>query len=220
MKYENNVINIRQFNHSPHPYYLPGFMDVFTWSMPFVAEKVAELLLVICNLVDDPTAEQAELAAAKVAEEREKKREALRNKVRTVSRMLRLFKSMREERQEVMKLGSISPSGKSLFAPIPAVEGEDSPYRRESLEKAPIHSFDGAKLADRPNEARPTIIVEAQRIPPSPDGIRRSLNRRASRDQILCSKKTLDFHVKLTDSDKQRQGGPLAPPTMVTEDDK
>jgi len=147
LRYENNVMNIRQFNHSPHPYWLPNFMDVFTWSIPFVAEKVAEMLLTFLHMVDDAKEDAVERG------ETDEKKDKFRAKVRSVSRMLRMYKVLRQERETVMQLKSFSPGKK-----IPQGLLSQGP---EALRSA-LGNFDNAKVIDKVNERRPPISVPGE----------------------------------------------------------
>ncbi|GAM24058.1 hypothetical protein SAMD00019534_072330 [Acytostelium subglobosum LB1] len=148
LRYENNVMNIRQFNSSPHPYWLPNFMDVFSWSMPFVSEKVAEMLLVLLNLCDDEEAERQE--STKVVDvEEEKRKQMLRAKVRSVSKIMRMFTILRQERETIMMIKSFTPS-----RTIPQgllTEGPDA------LKKA-LGDFAKARRMDLVNEKRPPVL--------------------------------------------------------------
>jgi serine/threonine-protein phosphatase 2B catalytic subunit len=143
LRYENDVLNIRQFSHSPHPYWLPSFMDVFTWSMPFVAEKLAEILLVFLNIVDDKEEEEIE--------QKEAKREALRAKIQTVSRLMHMYSAVRNERTQAMQLGPLLPNG--IQSPEPVFS--DVVVRHGSDPSKLLSSFAQAKVTDKPNERRP-----------------------------------------------------------------
>lgn len=63
LKLSANTLNIQQYNFAPHPYHLPNFMDVFTWSLAFIAHKTAEIF----DAILQPNA--ADFAAANSNEE-------------------------------------------------------------------------------------------------------------------------------------------------------
>jgi len=138
-------MNIRQFNHSKHPYYLPGFMDVFAWSTPFVTEKVADMLLTLLQLPDPPERTSQELSAAEL-EAREKRKEQVKNKIRAVSKMHMMMKTLREERETILQIKDLAPNGRLPKGLLQ--QGADA------LRKA-LGDFERAKAADRPNEAWP-----------------------------------------------------------------
>ncbi|KAL6057444.1 Serine/threonine-protein phosphatase [Balamuthia mandrillaris] len=144
LRYENTVMNIRQFNHSPHPYWLPNFMNVFTWSIPFVAEKVAESLLVILKCCDDEeqpvTEESTELTLG------DERKQVIRKKILAASRMLKMMKTLRTEHETIVQLKAFTPGNKIPQGLL--VQGPTA------IQHA-IGDFQAAKKIDVVNERRP-----------------------------------------------------------------
>ncbi|CUM66092.1 uncharacterized protein PRCAT00003746001 [Priceomyces carsonii] len=175
LKYENNVMNIRQFNSSPHPYWLPHFMDVFTWSLPFVGEKVTDMLVSILNIcteeeleeeptvastmskrgneVSSPSSDPPSEDRAKDSDSIEAKRQALRNKIIAIGRVSRMYQVLREESENVAHLKELNsgtlPKGSLLH-------GSDGL-------KSTITTFEQARKADLVNEALPPSSEELKR---------------------------------------------------------
>eukprot|EP00922_Rhytidocystis_sp_ex-Travisia-forbesii_P041807 GHVS01062474.1.p1 GENE.GHVS01062474.1~~GHVS01062474.1.p1 ORF type:complete len:548 (+),score=104.67 GHVS01062474.1:209-1852(+) len=205
LKFENNTLNIQQFNFSPHPYHLPNFMDIFTWSIPFVSEKVTEMLYAILNPsveeadgenddVDDvelpteitrimrtslslemedvreltdrlppqqqlprPTSTGAAAAFKKSKESvtvtqgettqmSRERAEALRKKVQSVGRLMRVFKTLRQQNELVVQLKGCTPGHRIPVGLL--MQG------KEGLQNE-LQKFEKAKKIDAMNERRP-----------------------------------------------------------------
>eukprot|EP00158_Paraphelidium_tribonemae_P005815 Partr_v1_DN27540_c0_g1_i1_m30639 putative serine threonine-protein phosphatase len=150
LKYENNVMNIRQFNCSQHPYWLPNFMDVFTWSLPFVGEKIVDMLVSVLSVCSKDELDEQDASAGVVEplSEAEIRRNVIRNKIKAVGKMARVFSVLREENERIMEL-------KNLMG----TETLPSGYLQLGAEgiKNAITSFDDARLSDAANERLPPV---------------------------------------------------------------
>merc|ERR1712228_928097 len=148
LKFDDELLNIRQFVSSPHPYYLPNFMDVFTWSLPFVAEKVTDMLYSILSYENQANLDNSNDKVVTQANAKGKKTTGgvLKGKVVAVTKLMRMYKVLKENQNNIVQLKQLSPNG---MIPHGVLAGGT-----KEIEKV-IASFNSAKKADAVNEANP-----------------------------------------------------------------
>ena len=109
VQYDGETFNIRQFTHAPHPFYLPKFIDAFDWSLPFLSEKIADLLLLTLNIPNM----RAKLSGL-TAEEREKldklkkfREGVIKSKILAVNKVSKMFQTIRNDREAIDELMNV-----------------------------------------------------------------------------------------------------------------
>ena len=182
LKYENNVMNIRQFNCTPHPYWLPNFMDVFTWSLPFVGEKITDMLIAILSTCSEEELKEEAATSSpgptsppvtpgtglnQDPESIEFKRRAIKNKILAIGRLSRVFQVLREESESVTELKTVAggrlPAGTLMLG-------------AEGIKNA-ISNFEDARKVDLQNERLPPSHEEVARQ--TEEGRQQALERAA-----------------------------------------
>ncbi|KAH9042647.1 Metallo-dependent phosphatase [Lactarius pseudohatsudake] len=166
LKYANKSITIRQYHARPHPYWLPNFMDAFTWSLPFVGTKIIEMLLAVLAVCsqeeleddssssEDDEAERAIVSEALAPGEVSARRQQIKNKILAVGRMQRMFQLLREESENASELGA-GGVGVDGVLPIGSRSGMDALGVQGNQIRRYIHSFDDARRLDIANERLP-----------------------------------------------------------------
>ena len=147
---EGTGLNVQQFNYSGHPYLLPDFKDLFSWSIPFVIEKILDIMKNIFTPIKQEGEEQ-KADGTKINEINKELRDSkigkLRKKVKAMSRMMKMFKTIREEEETIMQLKGLCPDQK---IPRGLIQ-----MGKKALEDA-LSDFTNAKNLDRINEKRPS----------------------------------------------------------------
>jgi serine/threonine-protein phosphatase 2B catalytic subunit len=144
--YERDTMNTRQFSASPHPYWLPNFMDVFTWSLPFVAEKITEMLMVVFKLNAEDVSAVAD------------RREVMKAKLAAVSRMTQIYARIRERNEVFMDLrGESGDQREQQQQRGLSMLGEEFKRKRKL-------SLDEIKELDKQNECLPRTSSSASAL--------------------------------------------------------
>lgn len=142
--------NIKNYEHVEHPYFLPGGLNLFQFSVPYLAEKVMDLLYTMLTQVTevedkDPEVEPDELKKLIFSNPNDPK--IVKAKVHSIARYRRIYNNLRENSDLLLKIKIMNdgriPRG-LLLAGKPAIR---DCFREYTL----------AKELDKENEKRPPM---------------------------------------------------------------
>jgi len=131
-------------------------MDVFTWSLPFVGEKITDMLVAVLNTCTKEELEESDedtLVSPTSSPDSAERRKIIKGKILAVGRMARVFALLREESEKVSELKSVSGSNKLPYGTLA--------LGSEGIKDA-ITGFEDARKSDIENERLPPDLFDAE----------------------------------------------------------
>ena len=142
-------LQLKQYSDTQPRYQLPEGLDLFSWSLPFLAEKVTSMLYQLLRQCS-PAELEDETINAEIPEElrvmlqqkdeeeledqqkKLKRRLVLKSKIQSVGRMNLMLSNMRKNQEVLVKLKQLSPDGKlpkgALLEAQPTIEFASRQY--------------------------------------------------------------------------------------------
>lgn len=84
---KNNGIKIKCYGDSVAPYQLADEINVFCWSIPFLAESVTSMLLLLLSKSTNDDILEEKDSDEKMEEDKLKRKKQVKNKIRAVAKM-------------------------------------------------------------------------------------------------------------------------------------
>lgn len=162
---ENDKMNIKQYKDVEQPFQLPNNLDLFSWSLPFLADKIGEMLDHLLSL-NKSVVDRQKLAVARQSSaidfskimqklhddevnDKEKKLNRIRAKIMCVARFNLIQKKAKENAELVLKAKGGNPDGKMPYGTLLDIKTTDDDKEQD------IGTFLALKKIDSENEKFP-----------------------------------------------------------------
>lgn len=159
-------MNIKQYKDVEQPFNLPNNLDLFSWSLPFLADKIGEMMDYLLKKNTLVTKEKIKMSKqssdvdfAKIMtelntekkEQDKQKIDRIKAKVMTIARFNRMLKNAKENHELLTKAKNLSRDGKLpqgiLIKTVDEIKSE-------------VNQFIALKKLDSENEKFPIQIYE------------------------------------------------------------